>query len=191
MLNGKDPLIIFHFYGNPYAKALAAIFGAGGVPVLAQSVLDLVGIPIPFYLSEKLTGLVVDSQTRDLRLKTDTKANIDDTVKPTSSQTISSDGIHVSIKCNMDSPFLAAFMAMFNLIVSKVIAQNYKISYFNGTTVVIKGLLNSFSTSENPNDNLLIINFELGIGDQETDAEKKAPNPSALTPEKSALPTGA
>ncbi len=72
MLNGIDPIIIFGFKKLPpsvAANPAVPTAGSGGLPF------DLPFIPI--YLSEKLTGILIDSEDKNLDVDTTVMATTD------------------------------------------------------------------------------------------------------------------
>src|SRR4051812_34876723 len=67
MLNGIAPIIIFTFppmIGIDLSKFLK------GIPLIGDA-LGNIGLPIPIYLDEGLTGIFVDSESKSIDIDTD------------------------------------------------------------------------------------------------------------------------
>lgn len=172
MLNGADPLLIFHFYNKGVTDFLADLpFG--------DTISDLVGVPIPIYLSERLTGIYVDTETRgiDVVTKVDAITEKDpltlETLPPEVTQTALDATVSVSMFANRNSVVLTAITALAETILSKLVTQEYGISYINGATVIFNGYLHRFQTSINRNDDLVRIDLTL------SNAKKASPTPKA------------
>lgn len=185
MLNGVDPLIIFHFYNK------GAIDFLKDIP-FASTITDLVGVPIPIYLSERLTGIYVDTETRgiDVNTKVDAVTEKDpltlEVQAPEVSQTALDTTVSVSMFANRDSIMLTAIITMAEMILSRLVTQEYGISYVNGSTVIFKGLLHRFQTTISRNEDLVRIDFTLSNAKKESPVAKLGPIP--ITKVTGALP---
>lgn len=179
MLNGADPLIIIHLKKN-FTNDLTADEINSSV---LNSLVAAVGIPIPIYLSETLTGVYVDTETRsiDVATRVDPTTQRDDltleALPPVVSQTAVDSSVTINLLCLRDSVMLTALIAMAELILSKLVTQEYGISYLNGPTVIFDGLLQRFQTNVNRNDNLVRIDFVLSNAKKETPTPKPTVTP--------------
>lgn len=185
MLNGIDPLIIFHFYNK------GAIDFLSDIP-FASAVTDLIGVPIPIYLSERLTGIYVDTETRgiDISTKVDPITEKDpltlEVLAPEVTQTALDATVSISMFATRDSIMLTAIVAMAEMILSRLVTQEYGISYINGSTVIFNGLLHRFQTTINRNDDLVRIDMTLSNAKKESPTPKIGPIP--ITKVTGALP---
>lgn len=185
MLNGVDPIIIFHFYN----KGIIDFFA--DVP-FASSITNLVGVPIPIYLSERLTGIYVDTETRgiDVSTKVDPTTEKDpltlEVQPPIVTQTAIDSTVQISMFANRDSILLTALIAMAEMILARLVTQEYGISYINGSTVIFNGLLHRFQTNINRNDDLVRIDMTLSNAKKESPTPKVGPVP--ITKVTGALP---
>lgn len=176
MLNGVDPLLIFHFYNKGALDFLSDI-------PFAKTITNLVGVPIPIYLSERLTGIYVDTETRgiDVTTKVDPTTEKDpltlEVETPTVTQTAIDSTVQISMFATRDSILLTALIAMAEMILSRLITQEYGISYINGSTVIFNGLLHRFQTTINRNDDLVRIDFTLSNAKKDSPTPKVGPVP--------------
>ena len=159
MLNGIDPVIIFEF-----SKAIKEK-GASGVPV-AKSVLTKLPLPyIPIYLSEKLTGIYIDTEEKNIDITTDIENYIlkDDSTEETEhiNQKPIANVIKITMLASKDSIGMTLLSALSDKILPLVTSKEYAITYVHGAIVVLSGLLHSFSISQNSNDELYHITMEL------------------------------
>jgi hypothetical protein len=147
MLNGIDPIIIFHFKNKTTDNS----------SLLAQ----FIEAPsIPIYLSEKLTGLYVDSESHhiDIETNTNTLASGD---QPQVNQKAIGSNVGINLIASSDSIGLTLLMSMADLILPKVTSQEYSITYMHGATAIFDGLLHSFSVEQDANSTLYNIHIEL------------------------------
>ncbi len=176
MLNGIDPIIIFHFYNKGIMDFFADI-------PFASSVTSMIGVPIPIYLSERLTGIYVDTETRgiDVSTKVDPVTEKDpltlEVLPPEVTQTALDATVTVSMFANRDSIMLTAIIAMSEMILSRLVTQEYGISYVNGSTVIFNGFLHRFQTTINRNDDLVRIDMTLSNAKKESPTPKVGPIP--------------
>lgn len=156
MLNGIDPIIIFNFKKlSPETQATIA-----KIPVVA-SIVSAIDLPaIPIYLNERITGLLIESEDKNIDIETSTET-LTSGDSPISNQRGLNSSVKVTITAHRDSIGLALFSAMADLVFPKVTSKEYSITYLHGAVTVFAGLLHSFSISQNSNDELFNIVFEL------------------------------
>lgn len=170
MLNGVSPILIFHF--KP--QLTQSLFnGLSGIPVIGD-VLSGIGIPIPIYLDQNLTGVYVDTETKAIDLDTDVQVRYDGKA-PSVDQRGLNNLITVNLFGSKNSIMLAVLLAMNDMIFSRVVSKDYAISYLNGTTTVFSGLLHGFSTSVGSDDDLIRITMQI------SKANQSKPTPANLT----------
>ncbi len=162
MLNGVDPIIIFNF-----KKKISADVPLGKFPMTeAEAMADqaskpLIDLPfIPIYLSEKLTGVYIDTEHKNIDIDT----NIE-TLTSGNAPITQQRGIQSTVKIEMfakrDSIGISLFAALSDLIFPKVTSKEYSITYLHGAVTVFGGLLHSFSIQQNSNNELYNISLEL------------------------------
>jgi len=163
MLNGVAPIIIVHLYNKTFLNAAAS---ASNFPIIAD-VANLIGIPIPIYLDEKLTGIYVESQTRAIDIETKAQPRYDG--KP---PIVDQNGVNSLVTVNLfarnDSILLTALLALCDMIFQKLVSKEYAISYLNKSTVVLGGLLHGFQTTEGSDDDLTRIILQISKASQES-----------------------
>lgn len=159
MLNGIDPIIIFQIYKKVSAPAEAL----AEVPLSTKVDQFLAQPPIPLYLSEELTGLIIESESKniDASTQTETQANGGN---PEIIQGGVSSMVTVDLIANKNSLGVTLFSAMADLIFDKLTSKEYSITYLSGATTVFNGLLHSFSVSQDRNSERLSIKVELSRG---------------------------
>lgn len=156
MLNGVDPIILFNF--KKLSPSLQSSITK--IPVVS-SIVEAIDLPVvPIYLSERLTGIYIDSESKSVDI--DTTA---DTLSDGSDPELNQKGLQSSVKIEMvaarDSLGVALFSAMSDLIFPKVTSKEYSITYLHGAVTVFAGLLNSFSITQQSNNTLYSISMEL------------------------------
>lgn len=158
MLNGIDPILIFEF-----SKLITDESGASNrskVPVTA-SILSKLPLPyIPIYLNEKLTGLYIDTEERNIDVDTSTETlTISD--DPIHNQRGINNSVKIQMLATRDSIGLTLLSAMADFIFPRVTSREYAITYLHGAITVFHGLLHSFAITQDPNNDLYHITLEL------------------------------
>lgn len=161
MLNGVDPIIIFNFRKNLLGLG---IFGttSKAIPVAGQ---EPASIPLPFipiYLSEKLTGIYIDSESKSMDIDTEI-----DTNSAGDGPKFWQKGIQSIVKIQMvasrDSIGVALLGALADQVFPKVTSKEYSITYLHGAVTVFNGLLHSFAIDQSSDNDLYKINLELQV----------------------------
>jgi hypothetical protein len=159
MLGGIAPILIFTF---PPSLGIDLTKLLGGIPLIGDTLADI-GLPIPIYLDENLTGIYIESESKALDIDTDivpvyrTNGSV--------SNYINQQGINnlvtVNMIANRDSLILSVLLALNDMVFSKLVSGKYKLSYINGPTLIFGGLLHSFNVSANSDDTLLKITMQI------------------------------
>lgn len=155
MLNGLDPIILFNF------KKKLPDFLTAVVPIPFASREITITLPvIPIYLSERLTGLYIDTEDKNV--------DIDTTIDTTSTggdPNVSQKGLNSSVKITMKavkgSIGAALMAALADLVFPKVTSKEYSITYLHGAVILFDGLLHSFSINQDSGTDLYTVNIEL------------------------------
>lgn len=156
MLNGIDPILIFQFSKlSPESEASVA-----KIPIVS-SIVNAIGLPpIPIYLSEKITGLYIDSEDKNIDIETSTETNALGT-PPSINQKAINSTVKINMIASRDSIGLALLSALCDLVLPKVTSKEYTITYLHGAVTVFAGLLHSFAITQNSNDDRYNITLEL------------------------------
>lgn len=178
MLNGIAPVLIFTFPVVPKSPAFNAL---SGIPIIGKALADNVGVPIPLYLDEQLTGIFVDTEETDLDIETTVEAK-DNNNQPDVRQRGLDNIVSINLVASRDSVILAALIAFSDIIFQKVVSQEYSVSYLNGPTTVFNGLLHKFRSSVEADTDLMRISLQL------SKAGKAKPTPGPNIPELNKFP---
>lgn len=167
MLNGIEPILIFQFS----KLSPSAAESVSKIPIVS-SIVNTIGLPpIPLYLSEKLTGLYIDAEDKNIDIETTTE-----TLSTGGTPIINQKAINSTVKIQMvaskDSIGLTLLSAIADLILPKVTSKEYSITYLHGAVTVFGGLLHSFAISQNSTNDLYNVTLELTKSSGE---QKKGP----------------
>lgn len=181
MLNGIDPIIIITLYNKGAVDLLS------GIP-FASEVANLIGLPIPIYLSEQFTQIAVVNETRSIvaATKVDPAAGKDplslEELAPTVSQTALDSDVNIDLVAAKGSILVSSFIALFEMVFARLVSADYGITYINGSTVIFNALLQRFATNIDPNEDLIKIDLSL------SNAKKESPTPKAGIPSVPRIP---
>lgn len=154
MLNGIDPIILFNFKKN-----IPSLFTTS-IPLVANREFTVTLPTIPIYLSERLTGLYIDTEDKNIDIDTtiDSKTNGAD---PDINQKTLNSSVKINITAKRGSIGAALMAAMMELVFPKVTSKEYTISYFHGTVIIFDGLLHSYSSNQQSGTDLYTISLEI------------------------------
>lgn len=156
MLNGLDPIILFQFKKLP--PSVAAYVAT--IPVVS-TIVDKIGLPpIPIYLSESATGLMIQSEDKSIDIETTIEA-LSDGGTPHVTQKSLNSTVSINFQARKGSLGLILVSAICDLIIPKVTSQEYGISYFHAETTIFDGLLHSFKVGATKQNDLVDITLEL------------------------------
>lgn len=156
MIGGLDPVIIVTIDYTPSRTSFL-----GGIPFVDDIISWAGGTPIPIYLNENLTGVVVNSESRNLNINVDREQTTTTGSGEKQTQKGVANTIIVNMEARRGSSLLAVFMAFADVIFSKAVESKARISYFNGSTVIINGWLTSVSVSQGIEDDLLDVSMTI------------------------------
>lgn len=165
-LNGVAPLLVIEL------KNSASLNVVKKIPVAGDFLASNIGLPIPIYLDERLTGIYVKGESRGIDIDTKIDA-IDAKNVPIYSQKALASTVTVEMVASSTGVMLMTLIAFADLILTRVVSKQYSVSYFNGPTIITNGVLHGFTTQLGENDNLVRINMALSSG---------PPIPEAVTP---------
>lgn len=154
MLNGIDPVIVIQMKNKVAASAAAS-----AIPTVSES--SYIDLPvIPIYLSEKLTGIITDTEEKQVDIETDTETTVSGAT-PIVNQKGLSNVVRVVLHANRDSVGAVLLSALIDQIFEKLTSKEYSITYVHGATTVFNALINSYSVNANADNTLLTITIEL------------------------------
>jgi len=156
MLNGIDPIILIQFYEAPPA----VISTLEKIPLISSYTTKVGLPPIPIYLSEKLTGLYIDNEDKNVDIQTATET-LSDGGAPFVSQKGVGSTVRINLVASRSSIGVTLLSALADQIFDKVSSKQYTITYLNGAVTIFNGLLHSFSINQNANDDRYNIAIEL------------------------------
>lgn len=162
ILSSVAPILIFSI---PFdADSLDPVYNAlSGLPI-TQGLASAVGIPIPIYLDEQLTGIYVNSENKNVDIATE-GLDKQNSTKPTMKQTSVSNTVSVNMVGKKDSIFLAALLALVDLAYPALAKAKYRVSYLNGSTVVLGGLIQGISAQSREDNDLVDISLVIHKAD--------------------------
>ncbi len=174
MLGGIDPIIIFNFKKlTPSAEE-----SISKIPIVS-SIVNAIGLPpIPIYLSEQLTGLLIDTEEKNIDIET-TVESVTDGGDPKTKQKSIGSTVRVNIKARANGIGVTLLNALMDQILAKVTSQEYSITYLHGATTCFNSLLHSYAVNAPADSDLVLITFELSKTTQLTQAKTPVPEVSA------------
>lgn len=157
MINGLDPILIFTFFKKLDAGQAAALKGVGFFSELVQT-LSLP--PIPIYLSEKITGLYVDSEEKSIDIETSVDTLLSGGDASINQKAITS-VVNIKMLATKESLGLTILSALADVVLPLVTSKEYSVSYLNGATTIFGGLIHSFSVAQEANSTLISVSLGL------------------------------
>lgn len=183
MLNGIAPIFIFTI--SPVPKASNPL---AGIPIVSDFV-ENIGVPIPIYLDEQLTGLYVDTEEKSIDIDNDVVAVNKGGAKVFQNPLESM--VTINLIGKKDSIALMVLLAMNDLIFSKL-KYGYGISYLNGPTAIFNGLLKTFATNTTADNDLIRITMQISKakGNATTNALTAGQNTTTLSAQAGTVSSG-
>lgn len=138
-------------------------------------------VPIPFYLSEKLTGVYVDTERNALSIATDTIGTKDKAKGDASNlgdlqvqQKGETQSVDITMVARRDNMGLNILLPLLKTIYDGIMAQKeYKIAYFNQNILIFNAKLSNFATDQHRTDNLMTISITLEIPPEKEEQEEE------------------
>lgn len=168
MLNGVDPIIIFQFSKLADQSLKDQI---AKIPVISKIPTVIDEPPIPIYLSERLSGILVDSESKQVDIQTEvsTLTSGDESQKD---QKGVANTVTVNLQASKYSIGAILLSALIDKAFNKVTSKEYKVTYMNGAITVFRGLIESFNSSQVPDTDLLSITLVLTSGELKPEEPK-------------------
>lgn len=153
-LNGIAPLLVIQL------KNADSINVVKKIPIAGDFLSKNVGLPIPIYLDELLTGIYVKGESKAIDIETKTDA-IDAKTAPIVSQKALSSVTNIEMVASKRGVLLMTLISFADLILTRVVSKQYNVSYFNGPTIIANGVLHGFTTQLGENDDLVRIQMAI------------------------------
>lgn len=159
MLNGLDPVLIFQF------SKLAPVAGAtvAKIPVISSIPTVIDQPPIPIYLSEQATGIMIDVEDKNVDIETDTETKTDGS-DPDVNQKGIANVVSVQLTAKKDSIGMTLLSSLIDYVYDKSTSKEYAITYLHGAITVFRGVLHSFSINQTADNDLLSVKIEISKG---------------------------
>lgn len=176
MLDGLAPIIIFQLYKNITTDTTVV---KNGIPITSKTTQRQTFAVIPIYLDEKLTGLQIDSESKNIDIETQPSALVTGDAGPTNQQPLGA-VTTIMLKGKSTSIGLNILLALSETLLDKLASQEYGVTYMNGAVTVFGGLIHGFSyDAGNANDDLYRIKLEISRGRKASKSVDVAQYPSA------------
>lgn len=176
MLNGLDPIILFH-----YSKKVPTSLGFDFDIPLISAIEDMIDFPpIPIYLSESLFGIVIDQESKNIDIATEIET-LSDGSAPKIHQKGASSQISIQMKGKKDSIPLTLLSAFLDQAFDKATSGEYAITYLHGATTLFRGLLKSYAVDTQDGTDLQLIKIELTSGESQPQKPASVPSPPPVT----------
>lgn len=175
MLNGIEPIIIFQLYKlTPNAETTLA-----KVPLTSGSKTKSTFAIIPIYLSESITGIFIESESKNIDVDTEQNSLSSGEGGPVNQKTLGS-VTTITMKAKQGSVGLTILLALSELILDKVTSQEYEVTYMHKGVTIFGGLIHGFSYEQGTDDDLYRIKLELSRGRPKTLSVQVAEDPTAV-----------
>lgn len=182
MLNGIDPVIIFEFKRNVDNTFVGPVQPSilSRIPIISQFPEFIDNPPIPIYLSERQTGLMIKTEGKDVSLTTNTQS-LSSGASPDVNQKALASTVSIDIEANKDSLGLALLSSLIDLVYEKASSKEYSITYLHGPIIIFRGKLEGYSIDQESNEDRAKIKIQLTKGDSKPTAEAGLPQTPRLS----------
>lgn len=175
MLQGIDPIIIFQLYKIlPTAQATIA-----NMPITSQPKTKTTYAIIPIYLSAEITGIYIDTESKNIDIDTDNVGSTAGEPSPIAQKTLGA-VTTVNLLAKQGSIGLTILLALSELILDKTVSQEYEITYAHGAVTVFGGLIHSFSYEQPSENDLYKITLGLTRGRPKVKSVPVEQDPNAV-----------
>lgn len=172
MLNGIAPIIIFQFKKLVPKETSTPVVGP---PFVSEEKVFVPLPPIPIYLDEELTGVIITDESKNIDAQTDVETKTDGTNPDVNQRGISS-VTRINMVAKKSSLGVTLLSAMSDLLFDKMTSQEYSVTYLNGAVTIFNGLIHSFSISQVADNDKYDIQIEIARG------PVKSPTPVEIVP---------
>jgi hypothetical protein len=181
MLNGIDPIIIFQISKNVDPTFIGPQNSQiGRIPIISQIPTLVDQPPIPIYLSESLTGLLIETESKSVDLRTEVDTLSNGTEADVNQKGVGS-SVTVNIVCNKNSIGMQLFSAMIDLIFDKASSKEYAITYIHGATTIFRAKIESYLVNQSSDSDRMSITVVLSKGAKTPVKTSSVPQVEALS----------
>lgn len=177
--------MIFHRYKKVPAATVAPVDGKPPIASTSGETYILLP-PIPVYLSEEITKLFIDSESKNVDFQSDMQTYTDGSQVEQTQKGIAST-ITVNITAKKTDLSVILLGSFIDSLLDKVTSKEYAITYLHGATTIFLGLLHSFSIDTVAGNDLAVMKFELSKGNTQP---QKAPQIGAVPARVGPIPVG-
>ena len=175
MLGGIDPILIFQIYKQlPAAETTIA-----KIPLAAATKQKATLAIVPIYLSESITGIYIDTESKNIDVNTDVEGLSSGDPGPVNQKPLGSITT-VNMIAKQGSIGLTILLAATEQILDRLASQEYEITYMHGGVTVFGGLIHGFSVDQGREDDLYKIKLEISRGRPPTKSVLVQQDPNAV-----------
>lgn len=163
MLNGIAPIILFSF-----KKKIDTDFNSeSDIPIISDIINSIPLPPIPIYLDEKLTGIVITSESKaiDIETSVDTKTS---GATPDVNQKGISSMVTIKMIASRNSIGVTLLSTLADIIFSRVTSKEYSVTYLHGAVTVFGGLLHTFQVDQSSDNDLYELTLQISSASKNT-----------------------
>jgi hypothetical protein len=171
MLGAIDPIIIFQIYRKLTSDEIQKIPVGDVIPKATFAV-------IPIYLSEAVTGIFIESESKNIDINTDPESASAGGLAGVTQKTLGSITT-VNLTAKRGSIGLTILLALSEMIFDKVTSEEYEVTYMHGAVTVFGGLIHGFSVEQGTDNDLYKIKLEISKGRPKTQETRLPADPTA------------
>lgn len=172
MLGGVSPILIFQFGKIPFIGDVLS-----NIPIVSEIPTIIDQPPIPIYLDEGITKLLIVSENKNIDIDTSVETMSDGST-PASTQKGISSNVTINFEANSDSIGVTMLSALMDLVFEKVTSREYSITYMHKATTVFRGMLQSFTIDQISGTNKVAIQLQITKGEK----NPQKPEPTVTVP---------
>ncbi len=163
MLNGIAPILIFQLYKRvpDPAATVATMPLSNGQTVKATFAI------IPIYLQEELTGIYIDTESKNIDIETKTDSLITGAPGIINQHALASITT-INMIAKTSSIGFTILLALAEAIIDKATSKECEVTYMHGAITVFGGLIHGFSYDQGSSDDLFKVKLELSRGQPKT-----------------------
>lgn len=161
MLNGIAPIIIFSF-----KKKIDRVVTLD-YPLIPKAASYFLFPPIPIYLDEKLTGIYIEKEQKNIDLQTRNETLLTGKEVDTTQVGINST-VQIEMLASRNSVGLSILIALCDQIFQKCTSKEYSITYISGAMTVFNGLLEDFTVQQSSDNDLYNMTLKLTKGNSKS-----------------------
>lgn len=175
MLGSIDPVIIFQLY-KLVPETTPTLSKIPISPGLRRKTTFAI---IPIYLSEKITGVFIKDESKNIDIETNTSSLSNGEGAAVDQKALGSI-VSVTLQGKRSSVGLTILTALAEQILDKVTSQEYEVTYVHGSITVFGGLIHGISITPIDNEDRVEIKVDIARGRPKTTSVQVAQKPDAV-----------